>query len=356
MDTIDYTPGWYFWNGQRWETRHGWYRLTGGRQIDWMFVEDQPTNYALDGENLIIDLDDVISTVEGVPGVAGADGATSGTKPIYRRSATPLTAADTPTGGTFNPQTGVYAMLPMGWSEFAPAGTDSLWVSTALIFARDEVLNLAWSQPQLLAGSLIVTTTTTGATITDTFGNSVDIVDGFNPTVTAVPGGVEITDANGDTVTVTDGNTGADGDGLEVIYRVLGTQPTTPDPSIGAPADWSFILPTNVPAGQFLWLSVGTRNNNTGSYTWTPAIQFSPSDIELMDVANGVSLIQTTPDGTTMVTITNGTDGTNPTVTAISGGVRVTDGEGNSVDVLGGSNGMDGDGLEAIYILSLIHI
>ena len=148
METIDYTPGWYFWNGQRWETRHGWYRLTGGRQIDWMFVEDQPTNYALDTEDLIIDLDDVISTVTGVPGVPGANGNTTGLKPIFRRSETPLTAADTPTGGTFNPDTGDYAMIPMGWSEEIPMGTASIWASFADIFGN-QVINLVWSTPAL---------------------------------------------------------------------------------------------------------------------------------------------------------------------------------------------------------------
>ena len=191
-----------------------------------------------------------------------------------------------------------------------------------------------------------------GATITDAAGTVVTILDGDSPTVVAIDGGIEITDADGDTVTIEDGTNGVDGDGLEVIYRTHTSLPATPDPSTGAPADWSFALPGTVPSGSRLYLSVGTRTNNTGNYTWSPAVVFSANTVSVTATADGVSV----SDGVSSVEITNGSDGEggaagiSPTVTATADGVLITAADGTAVEVVDGANGMDGDGLEVIYI------
>ena len=312
-------------------------RTIGGRNIDWMFSSAaEIAGFIIDSGASVIDLDSL-------PGAVGDDGNTSGTKLIFFR--TTAATVNTPTGGTFNSDTGQFLNLPTNWTETPTTGTTTLWVSVANLFGTG-VIDLTWSAPAILAGSLTVVDTANGASIVDVTGTSVEIVDGVNPTVTAITGGIRVTDADGDTVDILDGNDGLDGDGVEIIYQTASTAPATPVATTDAPAGWSFTLPDSIPAGEFLWISIGTRVNNTGAYTWTPVIQFTPSIISVAETATGATITETTPDGTTTVNIT---DGVNPTVTAIAGGVRITDGDGDSVDVLDGNNGMDGDGVELIY-------
>ena len=54
------------------------YRTTGRRNIDWVFADERPTNFAADPVTAAIDLDDITSGIEGIegaPGPAGTDGA-----------------------------------------------------------------------------------------------------------------------------------------------------------------------------------------------------------------------------------------------------------------------------------------
>ena len=182
-----------------------YYRIVGGRQIDWGFDSEVPASYDTD-TGPPIDLDDFSGATGAIGpiGPRGADGAvgqgvfvvyaddTDGNDPsfvrntrnfaifyeadsepaltnpflpatytyaalenvtyyqatIYRRS---LTAPTTPTGGSFNFDTGTLTP-PTGWSTFAPSGEGSIYSSTGLfsVVGGGTDSTVTWSTPNLL--------------------------------------------------------------------------------------------------------------------------------------------------------------------------------------------------------------
>ena len=102
-------------------------------------------------------------------------------------------------------------------------------------------------------------------------------IDGTNGTSVSVSsvaantpsaGTTRVTFTNGTTMDIDDGSNGSDGDGVDIVYYNGATNPGTPGASSGAPSGWSFTA-TAPTAGNFTFVSFGTRSNNTGNYTWS---------------------------------------------------------------------------------------
>ena len=153
-------------------------------------------------------------------------------------------------------------------------------------------------------------------------------------------------------LTSINGDMGADGVSTRVIYQAAGMVPMRPGDSAATPALWEDTPPTLMD-GEFIWISVGTRQSSTSNYIWSTPFQFSPTNVDIISIDDGTGSILTVthPDGSepTRVTITSGADGRSPTATEVPGGVEITDADGNTAIIRDGNNGMDGDGLEVIY-------
>ena len=216
---------------------------------------------------------------------------------MYQRTTTDSVPSQPTQASTYVFATG--ALTPAtnnGWStQLLAANADTtntfIWITAVSVASSSAEVMIAanrWSTAALLAQrgeagtSVTVTPNANGAVVSDgttsvTINNGTNGMNGINPTVTSITGGVRVTDGDGTSVDVLDGATGDDGDGLEIIYQASATLPATPMPSAGAPSGWSFTIPTRA-TGQRLYISIGTRVNNMGNYTWTPAVVLEGND------------------------------------------------------------------------------
>jgi len=204
--------------------------ISGTSGVDSSLTWSVPVQVFADGE----------TGPEGPQGPSGDDGISIAELSIFTRD--PGTPAG-PSGGSYDFGTGVLTP-PSGWFVDIPsAGTDPVWTARAV------------------------------ASVTGTTG--VDSSLAWSPVVRVFQDGTD----------GTNGTNGTDGSGVDIVFRRAPSQPATPAPSTGTPANWYSDV-GSVPAGADpLWSSIGTRPDSTSAYTWQ-----TPVKIEGIDGAEG-------PDG-----------------------------------------------------------
>ena len=148
---------------------NAFYRVLGGRQIDWMFSSaGDISGYTIDDGIANIDL-------QTAPEATAADGNSSGDISIYIRAnvdSPPTTPADTT---DYNTVDGSFT-LPTNWvrTQADTTGENPIWESTAAFFGTG-ILTLDWQEPVRIEGT-DVTVTDDGGTVTiDDGENDIDI-------------------------------------------------------------------------------------------------------------------------------------------------------------------------------------
>ena len=195
----------------------------------------------------------------------GSDGQSVRTETIFKKNDSSLTST---TGGSFsNPLAG-----NTDWSLSMPALTSN----GDIAYAATRTFTSDGQSPQ------DSTWTTPVAVLTRTNGtNGTSVTISSVAANTPSSGRTTITFSDGTSFIVDNGTNGADGDGVDVVYRNDTSTPSTPSASSGAPSGWSFTMST--PTGnQRTFVSFGVRTNNTGNYSWS-----APSVVTAKDGEDG---------------------------------------------------------------------
>jgi len=195
-------------------------------------------------------------------GDAGSDGQGVRVETIFKKNDSSLTST---TGGSFsNPLTG-----NTDWSLSMPAlsSDGDIAYAATRTFTSDgqSPQDSTWTTPVAVL-TRTNGTNATALTITSTQAN------------TPSSGRTTINFSDGSSFIVDNGQNGADGDGLDVIYKTASSTPSTPSASSGAPSGWSFTIPSEPSGSNRIYVSFGVRTNNTGNYTWSAARILSGAD------------------------------------------------------------------------------
>ena len=354
----------------------GWapsYRIAGGRLVDWDFSTSVPTNYVLDNITGAIDLDNFAS------GATGASG--TGFEEVFVVTAASIT--NIPSGqlpsSSWNynqPQT----IGGLTWTVSSPSVSSStplLWRSRRVISgapAVGDAISTTWSTPSLIGrfGSDGASVTgpggsanrldiayfatangsdpvyPTGTLAGDNYAKAVRGTRNFQGTniVTWVGGASEpavSTTASDYEITQLTGDTGGAGASNQVYFAYANSIDGLVDFSTSYFTD-ALYVGTDVVS--YVSPATPVQSSIAGSYEWARLKGEVGDDAYTIAVVNGF-------EGTRAEWLAS-LVGTGATVTAITGGARITDGAGNSVDIEDGNNGAAGQSTRVDYAYAVL--
>jgi|GEM_PF-1928961 len=209
----------------------------------------------------------VVNATTNAEAINGSDGTSTFTAPIFKRSATALSA---PTGGTFNFGTNTLT-APSGWSIAVPTGTDPIYQATFQFSVSGDT------------GTVTAGTWSTPVIIAENGGNGTDGTDG------------------------TDGTNGANGLSTFVfpVYQRSSSSPSAPsggsynftNNTITAPSNWSASIPSGTDPiyASTTQAQIAGATGTDATLSWTSPILFVQNGSNGIDGDNGSDGINTAP-------------------------------------------------------------